>query len=82
MSQRGRDLFEKYVREQFNHAVLRGLGVQSHVHNLLYEAKTAGISAAEIEEDVGPLVHALWLAQSQVQILDDFPQKPGGSPDA
>lgn len=65
MSIRGRNLFNKYVREQLSYPVLRGLGVQSHVHNLLYEARAVGIPPAEIEEEVGPLLSAVWVAKTR-----------------
>lgn len=59
MSQRGRDLFERYVREMLRHPMLAGFGVQSHVHNLLSEARDVRISRAEIEDETGPLLQAL-----------------------
>lgn len=63
MSKRGRNFFDNYVRAQFTHPVLRGLGMQSHVHNLIHEARAAGISKGEIEQEVGPILQALWVAK-------------------
>lgn len=59
MSQRGRNVFDRYVREMLKHPMLAGLGLQSHVHNLLSEARDARISRAEIEDETGPLMQAL-----------------------
>ena len=59
MSQRGRNFFDRYVREMLRHPMLAGLGLQSHVHNLLSEARDAQLSRAEIEDEVGPLIEAL-----------------------
>jgi hypothetical protein len=59
MSQRGRNLFDRYVREMLRHPMLAGFGVQSHVYNLLSEARDAQISRAEIEDEAGPLIQAL-----------------------
>lgn len=75
MSQRGRQFFEQYVREQLLHPVLRGLGLQSHVHNLLHEARSAGITKAAIEEEVGPILQALWVAKNKAEMPDLFPFK-------
>jgi hypothetical protein len=73
MSQRGRALFDSYVRGQLKHPVLGGISIQSHVHNLLYEARRAGISAAELEEEVGPLMQALSLARTRDEMEGFLP---------
>jgi hypothetical protein len=82
MSQRGRKLFDKYVREVLKHPTLAGIGIQSHVHNLLHEAKSARIPISEIEEEVGPLVQAVSAAKFQDEVNQLYPldQKDNDTP--
>jgi hypothetical protein len=68
MSERGRNLFDRYVREMLRHPVLAGLGLQSHIHNLLADARDSKISRGEIEEEVGPLMQALSKQNTREQV--------------
>lgn len=75
VSQRGRNLFDKYVREMLRHPMLTGLSLQSHVHNLLSEARDAEIGRGEMEEEVGPLMQALSSEKARQEIGDMPPDQ-------
>lgn len=59
MSERARELFNRYVVDRLNHPDLKGLSVESHVFNLNYAAREAHIPLSELIEEVGPLAQAL-----------------------
>lgn len=64
MSSRGRQLFDKYVRNRLNHPDLASLGMTTHVFNLLSEAGAARIQPWEITEEVGPVGPAFVTARN------------------
>jgi hypothetical protein len=59
MSARGRDLFDRYVRNNLNHPDLRVLDATSHAFNLTSMAATQHLPIAQVIEEVGPIAPAL-----------------------
>lgn len=59
MSLRGRDVFDAYVARHLNQPGMAGIGIGSHVFNLISSAGSARIAIEEITEEVGPIARAL-----------------------
>ena len=59
MSKRGRKIFDDYITSATAHVDESFEHPERHVANLLEEAKSAGVPAAEIEEEVGDLILAI-----------------------
>ncbi|MET3522248.1 MULTISPECIES: hypothetical protein [unclassified Mesorhizobium] len=63
MSERARQLFDKYVASSLNHPDLKGLSMGTHLFNLNMAASEARIPASEMIEELGPLAQALIAAK-------------------
>lgn len=59
MTERGRRLFEDYVKSHLNHPMFAALTIASHAFNVSSVAADARIPMSEIIEEVGPIAPAL-----------------------